>query len=119
METKVKVLIVDDDYYSLILFASSLRNYQTYKEIDSRKAVEKFLAIKPSVIIVDYAMPFVGGPEVAKNIKEIDRNCKIVMMCTSVHSKEELAEYCDAFLLKPISPLLINQTIDQLVLSEN
>lgn len=112
---EAKVLIIDDDQSSILLCSKFLRDYETYSEQDSRKAVSLFREIKPELVLLDYAMPYVTGLEIAKEIRLINNDCKIIMMSTSRHEEDEPEKYCDAFFVKPLSKEEISNTVKELL----
>lgn len=109
----MKILIIDDDKSSLLLYSAFFRKeHQVYIGDDSRIAMMMFKEIQPDVVLLNSCMPHISGFEIAKEIRAIG-NCKIVMMSASILEKETYNEYCDNFFPKP-SPLGL---IKEMVLS--
>lgn len=109
------VLIVDDDFCSLKLCEATLKKYATHLEADSREALEAFLKIRPQLVLIDCGMPYVDGFQVAKDIRRIDNDCKIIMMSATPRDPEQIADCCDAFFMKPTSPKKINELVEKIL----
>ena len=97
--TPIRVLIADDHR----LFAEALEAILTAEpEIevvgqagDGEQAVERSLALKPDVILMDIAMPVVDGVEATKRIrKKQKRAC--VLMLTGSNSLTDVARAREA-----------------------
>ena len=88
------VLLVDDElhirkYVGLILKKLGV---QTILEASNgEEALAIFEREKPEVVLLDVNMPFMGGLEVLKKIKEIDANCAVIML-TSLANRETVEE---------------------------
>ncbi|MDE7083473.1 MAG: response regulator transcription factor [Clostridia bacterium] len=82
----IKVLLVDDQQ----ILAEGLKSVlETSREVevmgiasDGVRAVEKVLADKPDVVLMDIRMPNMNGVVATKKIKEIDENIKIIILTT-------------------------------------
>jgi CheY-like chemotaxis protein len=77
MHTDKKVLIVEDDQTLREILATKLKTqgYVTFQEENGKDSVQKILAIKPDLILLDIDMPEKNGYEV---LEEIHKNqmCK-------------------------------------------
>ncbi|QUI24800.1 response regulator [Vallitalea pronyensis] len=107
-----KVIIVDDERWSLIDFTKSITweeyGFEVIKTFTSpTKALEEFEALDPDVIFTDIKMPKINGIKLIESVKSISNKPEFVII--SAHSDFESArqaikmgvtEYC----LKPINP---------------
>lgn len=90
----IKFFIVDDDASILKLYSIFLK-YSGFEVIGSaingEEAVRKFknLQNKPDIIIMDYNMPIKNGIDATKEIIEIDKNAKIVVVSGDNSIKKE------------------------------
>ena len=89
---KTKTIIIDDhslfnDGLRLILKESN--DFEVIEQIyDSRQAYHKCFALMPSLIIVDYNMPYLNGLEVVKQIKSLKYEKKVVIVSMYADKKE-------------------------------
>jgi CheY-like chemotaxis protein len=74
-----KILVVDDEPGSILLFESILkkRGYQVVVASDGDEAIRRARAEKPDLIILDIMMPKVDGTEVAMTLREDEITKKI------------------------------------------
>ncbi|MEK0330776.1 MAG: response regulator [Nitrosopumilus sp.] len=79
---KKTILIVEDDkdlrgIYKEIL---ELYDYDVHIAVNGLEGVEKFKQKKPSLVIMDAAMPILDGYKAFKQIKEIDNNANVIIV---------------------------------------
>ena len=69
--SRKKLLIVEDNQDSRDLVLKILRNrdYQIIEAVDGEEGLEKAIAEKPDIILLDISLPKMGGFEVAKNLR--------------------------------------------------
>lgn len=108
IETRHKVLLVDDDAVSLELMAVLLAHegHQVLRANDAGAALELLAADKaarPDVMLVDLQMPGVSGGQLAEKIRALDgpEPLLLAMSATEVQRQQILA--FDGFLLKPLA----------------
>jgi CheY-like chemotaxis protein len=105
------VLIADDsvdnrDVYVMILES---RGYRVEVASDGAEAIDKAVALRPAIIILDLAMPVIDGWTACRRLKDDPRTAAIPAIVLSAHvmkGEEErvLAAGCDAYLPKPCLP---------------
>lgn len=82
----IKVLLVDDQQILAEGIKSVLESSREVVVVgiasDGVRAVEKVLAEKPDVVLMDIRMPNMNGVVATKRIKEIDENIKIIILTT-------------------------------------
>jgi two-component system, OmpR family, alkaline phosphatase synthesis response regulator PhoP len=107
---KKKIVIVDDFEESCQLMVEILSaEYECHYICQSEKALELIHSIKPSLILMDYKMPYVTGVELCKIIKEVPslKQIPIIFISGAVTSDERietLESGGDDFLSKPFHP---------------
>uniref|UniRef100_A0A7J2THY2 Response regulator n=1 Tax=Archaeoglobus fulgidus TaxID=2234 RepID=A0A7J2THY2_ARCFL len=74
----MKILIVEDDDSMVELLKKILSKYQVIVAKDGKEGVEKFLAEKPDLVLMDIELPNMNGIDATKEIKRIDPNAKII-----------------------------------------
>ncbi len=105
-----KILIVDDNQDSRELAVKVLKNrgYQMIEASDGEEALEKALAEKPDLILMDISIPKINGYEVTKRLKsQADFKATPVIALTAHAMKGDkekaLEAGCDGYISKPIN----------------
>jgi CheY-like chemotaxis protein len=108
IETRHKVLLVDDDAVSLELMAVLLAHegHQVLRANDAGAALELLAADKaarPDVLLVDLQMPGISGGQLAEKVRALEgpEPLLFAMSATEVQRQQLLA--FDGFLLKPLA----------------
>ena len=119
--TKAKVMIVDDDAGTLRNIKSLLSDmYDVVVANSGRKALEIIGMENPDIILLDYEMPLMKGPETMRHIREKRgfENIPIVFL-TGVNDRAQitaaLAMKPNGYLLKPVNKeKLLNTVLEAL-----
>ncbi|BDQ31753.1 MAG: response regulator [Nitrosopumilus sp.] len=76
------ILLVEDDTDLISIYKEilELHGYDLQTANNGQEAVEKFKDTNPSLVIMDGDMPILDGYEAFKQIKEIDKNAKVVIV---------------------------------------
>lgn len=119
--TKAKVMIVDDDAGTLRNIKSLLSDmYDVVVANSGRKALEIIGMENPDIILLDYEMPLMKGPETMRHIREKRgfENIPIVFL-TGVNDRAQitaaLAMKPTGYLLKPVNKeKLLNTVLEAL-----
>ncbi|TJY38982.1 response regulator [Cohnella pontilimi] len=82
MEKKKKLLIVDDQVgiRILLLEVFSTEGYETFQAANGRTALDIVRTHSPDLVLLDMKIPGMDGLEILKQIKEINRDIKVIMM---------------------------------------
>lgn len=114
-----KVLVVDDDYFNRLVLKSLLKDSYVlieeaqsgYEALDMIKAADHS-AVKIKLVILDFNMPGLSGPETYIEMKKLHQEYSISILPRVViysgDNSEECIDYCrrlgiDDFLVKPAS----------------
>lgn len=125
-ETRAKVMVVDDDAGTLRNIKSLLEGmYDVVLANSGRKALEIIAMENPDVILLDYEMPLMKGPETMRHIREKRgfENIPIIFL-TGVNDRAQitaaLALKPAGYLLKPVNKeKLFNTVLDVLNSADN
>lgn len=107
----MKVLVADDDRLIRSIQALTLRKlgYEVVEAADGAEAWQTLVAGDISLVISDWVMPRLTGPELCRRIRSGDLARYVyVILCTSKGQKSDLIEGMEAgaddFLVKPVVP---------------
>lgn len=114
--SKLSALIVDDARFMRVTLSRVLRNYDVEivgEAENGLKAVELYSILKPSIVIMDIAMPVMDGIEAIKKIIKHDAGANIIVCSTLADRQkviEAIKEGAASYILKPPSEeKLINE----------
>ncbi len=105
----LKVLLVEDEQNIALLFKDALAEnfYKFYLAKDGVEGLEKFDNLSPDIVITDINMPRLSGLDMAKKIKEKNKNVPILIL-SAFSEKEKLFSAIDIgvvkYFLKPYDP---------------
>ena len=118
MTTKIRILLVDDQYLIREGIASLLELEAGVEVVglaaNGKDAITKALELKPHIILMDVRMPEMNGVEATAKIRQALPTCQVIMLTT--FDDEEfivqslLAGAC-GYLMKDIPPKDLVQTI--------
>ncbi len=120
----LKFLVVDDSVTMRRIVINSLRNlgYNNYVEAgDGKEALDKLGADGGiNFVITDWNMPVLSGLELVKTIRGDDKISKIpILMVTTRGVKEDIIEALQArvnnYIVKPFTPQILKEKIDQIL----
>jgi anti-anti-sigma factor len=111
-----KVLVIDDEKPTLVMFRMTLNayGYSVFTAENGREGLEVFDRERPPLVLTDIKMPGMDGIEVLKRIKEIEPRTEVIVI--TGHGDMELAIKAlnlDAtdFINKPIQRHLLEQAL--------
>ena len=109
IQTRMKVLLVDDDKPLNRSLAAILRSagYLVTTAHNGNEAVEASRDTAFEAVILDIKLPDIDGIELLKNIKAVDPVIGTMMLsgaATLEDAVETLNQGADAFILKPVEP---------------
>ena len=106
---KCRVLVAEDELIERKVLCKTLQKYLgdlivLYEARNGREAVELFQNEHPQVAILDIEMPGLTGLEVARKIRETDKNCGILFLTgfdKFSYAKQAISVRALDYLLKP------------------
>jgi diguanylate cyclase (GGDEF)-like protein len=107
---EIKVLIVDDDPDISDLLVSTLQDeFDIATATNGQEALSKLKSSKPNLIVLDYMLPDIIGPEICKIIRKdpLLLNTPILMLTGKGEVEDKvdgLEAGADDYMLKPFSP---------------
>lgn len=118
-KSKINLLIVDDHPESLLALEATLvaPNYNIVKASSGEQALRALLKTDFALILLDVRMPNVNGFEIARLIRQRERNRHVPIIFVSGHYKdtESISEGYMAgavdYLLKPVDPDIIRAKV--------
>ena len=106
--SNLTLLYAEDDPQSRKNYAFVLEEYfsEVYLAEDGREALDLYHEKKPDVLLLDISMPFIDGLEVAKTVREKNKEIPIIML--TAHSEQDILLRAvnlklEEYLLKPIN----------------
>ena len=104
-----RILLVDDDETIIAPFQLILQKegYQVDTASTGRQALEKAKEMEYQMVISDIVLPDIRGIEVAKKIREFNRNIRLIIITgfpDLADSLETIDLGIDEILIKPIKP---------------
>ena len=121
--TRPPLILLADDEPNILLaleFLMQREGYQVEKAFNGLEAVEKALALKPEVIVLDVMMPGMDGYEAAKKIRrhpELEQTC-IVFLTAKGTSQDRQRGYStggEYYLVKPFDNEHFVETIREIL----
>lgn len=112
----MKLLVVDDEV-DICDFVKSFfkeRNFEVSVAHNGRSAVEHIKSESPEIVLLDLKMPVMGGIETLKEIRNMGKICKVVVV-TALEDIETVdeAKRCGAvgYLTKPLLLEQLERTV--------
>lgn len=116
------ILVVDDDVRMLNVIKLYLQDLYDVTVVPSGKLALKYISKKPcDLVLLDYMMPEMDGPEVLRQIRTGAENAKVpVVFLTGVSDKEMVIRSLEfmpnGYLLKPVSREALLEKVTEIVL---
>lgn len=110
MMSRIRVMIVDDHALVREGISALLKMYQDVEVVgeasDGSEAIDNAARLKPDVILMDIAMPGLGGLEATVEIKKRNPEFKIIVL-----SQYDDKEYVSRFLKANVSGYLLKRAV--------
>ena len=106
---KCKLLVAEDELIERKVLCKTLQKYlgdliTLYEAKNGREAIEIFEHESPQVAVLDIEMPGATGLEVARKIRETDKNCAILFLTgfdKFAYARQAISVRAQDYLLKP------------------
>ena len=122
---RIKIMVVDDEDDIAHVMHKALETeggFEVDAFTDPKQALEQFKAHAHAyqVVLSDIRMPYIGGLELAKEIRNLNQNVSILLMSALEMDRQDLASKLraariDGFVEKPISMKKLVELIRQYV----
>ena len=117
------VLVVDDSADLRALVAESLRklgNFTVVTADDGVEGLQRYFEIHPDCVVIDVKMPGLDGYQLVRALRgdPASRATPLVILSAMIQQKDRLAGFIsgvDEYLMKPVSPLQLVQTIREVI----
>jgi DNA-binding response OmpR family regulator len=114
----ISLLYIEDDKDIQEIYLDSIKEQidTIHLAHDGEEGYKAYLATKPDIILLDINMPKLDGLSLAKKIRKIDRDVKIII--TTAYSEQDkllqaIELYLIKYILKPIEPLILKQALEK------
>lgn len=114
----MKILIVDDNRLNLVTTSTYCRTWghSVVTAMDGVQAVERYLAERPDLILMDVMMPVMNGFEATARIRSLTEPHWVpIILLTALGSEEDLvrgiASGADDYLTKPVNFTILREKI--------
>jgi len=110
------LLYIEDDRDIQMIYSVQLENFvdKIIYAGDGEEGYELYLVHKPDIILLDINMPKLDGISLAKKIRELDKEVKIIIT-TSYGDQEKLLAAIELalvkYIIKPIDPKVLEETV--------
>ena len=116
-----EILITDDANFMRTMLAKIVEDngYEVVgKAENGEEAIEMYKDLNPDLVTMDITMPGMDGIEATKGIIDYDDSARIVV-CSAMGQKPMVLEAIEAgakdFIVKPIKPDKVKETLDKLL----
>ena len=110
-----RILVAEDNDSNYMLMNYILKkDYEFFRAKNGQEAVEKAIAEKPDLVLMDIKMPVMDGLEATRAIKAQAPDLPIIALTANAFDSDRVAAReagCDDFLSKPVNAALCLQTI--------
>jgi len=116
-----KILVVDDEQNTLLLFKRELTDdgYIVITASNGREALTYFRSEHPDLVILDVRMPGMDGIDTMARILSIDRHVPVVLMSAYSYYRDNFLSWVASAYIEKSSDLIpVRSTIRNLLLSQ-
>jgi len=121
-----RVLVVEDNENNMKLICLVLEKhgYEPIQAFSGEEGVEKAIAERPDLILMDIQLPDINGMKAVKRIRMVDDMQEVPIIAITSYAmagdREKILNVgCDGYFEKPIDPLTIVEKIEKIVKLRN
>lgn len=122
METKKRVLIIDDSVFTFEQLKAIVEKTGVAEVLghakDGMEGVKLYRKLTPDIVFLDILMPNMDGLQTLKTILNIDKNAKVVMISSlggaAEKAEEAMRSGAKAIISKPFDEKDIKRIIEQI-----
>jgi DNA-binding response OmpR family regulator len=114
------LLYIEDDKDIQEIYRSLLEEWVEHVHCasDGEEGYAKYLSLQPDIILLDINMPKIDGLSLAKKIREVDKDVKMII--TTSHGEQDkliqaIELYLVKYILKPIEPDILKDAMDKAI----
>ncbi|MCW8955571.1 MAG: phosphate regulon transcriptional regulator PhoB [Gammaproteobacteria bacterium] len=110
MSSKTVLLVEDDqDIRDMLVFSLQRAGYAVIETEDAEQALDKLGGIVPDIMLVDWMLPGMNGPDLVRKIRrdELVQNVPVIMLTARGEETDKLQGFdtgIDDYVTKPFSP---------------
>ncbi len=119
---KKRIVVVDDvvDTRDILRTVLEYAGYDVNEASDGKTGLKLISDTLPDLVLLDLSIPEMSGWDVAKRLKlqKATRNIPVIALTAHAMPGDEtkaLQSGCDAYLSKPIKPMIILKTIEDIL----
>ena len=121
-QTRLRVLVADDNHINQKVVASLLENMGHRAEVvgDGKQAVEAYKYIPYDVVLMDLQMPEMDGFEASRQIRTLAhmQGRQTSIIAVTAHARKQDREKClargmDDYVSKPVNPMELRAVLDR------
>lgn len=110
------IMVADDDMYIRTLIEAALKSKgEIHNIVDGNSVLEEYARHAPDMLLLDIHMPGKGGPELVKEVLEIDPRAYIIMLSADSSKLNVMMTQKDGaagFLTKPFDKAKLMEYVD-------
>ena len=117
-----KILLLADDEANIRTSLTDIfeeRGYKVIQAADGQEAIKKARQEKPNLVLLDTIMPGIGGIEVCRQIKQVEKlPCKVIIYTGKIDAIDAVKAReagADEYCIKGADPALLIETIKKLI----
>ena len=118
--SSLKLLYIEDDRDIQEIYLDILKESvkEVYSAFDGEEGYELYLSLKPDILLLDINMPKIDGLSLARKIREVDKDVKIIIT-TAYGEQDKLLEaielYLIKYILKPVEPKILKNALKKAI----
>ena len=116
--SKPKILVAEDneDVLQMLRTLLEFKGFEVVEARDGNQAIDQALSAEPQLILLDLQLPLIDGLEVTRRLRNHSTMQDMPIVVLSGHepakySQAALAAGCDAYLLKPIDLVRLEEIL--------